>query len=107
MSRTYRRKRGDHTDLDWQTRECIRVPGRYIWYWVPMDPKSKKYKKVVNKYHSDAGTHKFTNSPCGWWVNMFVQRPHRRDAKQQIHKWMMNPDYEIILGEKDPLPYWN
>ena len=107
MSRTYRRKRGDHQDLEQKTQVMHRVPGRYIWYWFPMDPKSKQYKKVVNKYHSDAGTHKFNNCPQGWWVNMVMQRPYRRDAKQQIHKWMLDPEYEIILGEKPPLPYWD
>ena len=107
MSRTYRRKSGDHTDLEWQTREMIRVPGYYIWHWVPMDPKTKQYKKVVNKYHSDAGTQKFHNCPSGWWVNMVMQRPHRRDAKRQLKKWMTDPEYEVILNAKEPLPYWD
>ena len=107
MSRTYRRKRGDHQDLECQTSYLVQVPGRYRWYWEKMDPNSKQYKKAVNKYHSDAGTHKFTNSPCGWWVNMVVQRPHRRNAKQQLKKWLTDPEYEVILNAKDPVPYWN
>ena len=107
MSRTYRRRCGDHQELEWQTSYLVKVPGRYIWYWEKMDPNSKQYKKAVNRYHSDAGTHKFTNSPCGWWVNLVVQRPQRRDAKQQLKKWLTDPEYEVILNAKDPVPYWN
>jgi len=107
MSRTYRRKGGDHTDLEWQTRVCSQIPGTYIWLWEKMDPKTKQYKKVVNKYHSDAGTQKFNNCPQGWWVNLCIQRPHRRDAKRQLKKWLTDSEYEVILNAKNPLPYWN
>jgi len=107
MSRTYRRKRGDHTDLEWRTRELIRVPGYYIWHWVPLDPESKEYKKIVNKYHSDVGTNHFSCRAPGWWITLTSQRPYRRDADRQIKKWMLDPDYEIIIESKEPLPYWD
>lgn len=109
MSRTYRRKGGDHSDLVWQTSKLVRVPGRLIWYWEPMDPKSKEYIKVVRKYHSDAGTHSCGNgkAPPGWFRAQFVQRPHRREAVRQIKKWLLDPEYEIILESREPLPYWD
>jgi hypothetical protein len=109
MSRTYRRKSGDHTDLFWQTKTMVRVPDRYIWLWVPMDPKSKEYIKIVRKYHSDAGTHSCGNgkAPPGWFITQHVQRPHRRDANRQLRKWLLDPEYELILNAKDPLPYWD
>lgn len=109
MSRTRRRKGGDHSDLEWQTSKLVRVPGKLIWYWEPMDPKSKEYIKVVNKYHSDAGTHNCGNgkAPPGWFIAQYVQRPYRRDAKRKIRNWLLDPNYEVIINSKDPLPYWD
>ena len=109
MSRTYRRKGGDQSELEWQTSKMVRVPGYYIWYWEPMDPKSKEYIKEVNKYHSDAGTHSCGNgkAPPGHYITMHIQRPHRRDAVRKLKKWLLDPDYEVIINSKDPLPYWD
>ena len=109
MSRTYRRKGGDQTDLVWQTSKLVRVPGKYYWIWIKIDPKTKEYTKIVNKYHSDAGTHSCGNgkAPPGWYRAQFVQRPHRREAVRQIKKWLLDPEYEVILESREPLPYWD
>lgn len=107
MSRTYRRKGGDKSDLEWQTSKMVRVPGYYIWYWEKMDPKSKEYKKAVNKYHSDGGHYHYGGNGPGWWITLISQRPHRRNARMQLQKWLLDPDYEVIINSKDPLPYWD
>lgn len=107
MSRTYRRRRGDQTDLEWQTRVCCQIPGTYYWHWEKMDPESKEYKQAVKKYHSDYGSAHYNGRAPGWWITLTSQRPHRRDAVRQIKKWLLDPNYEVIIDSKEPLPYWD
>jgi hypothetical protein len=107
MSRTYRRKGGDQSDLVWRTSKMVKVPGRLIWYWEKMDPNSKEYKQEINKWHSDYGTAHYSRSAPGWWITLTSQRPYRRDSKRKIQKWLLDPEYEVIINSKEPLPYWD
>lgn len=107
MSRTYRRKRGDKTELEWATTNYLRVSDTWIWYWEKLDPTTKEYKQAVAKYHGDYGTSHYNSRAPGWWITLTSQRPYRRDADRKIKKWLLNTEYEVIIDSKEPLPYWD
>ena len=104
MSRTYRRKSGDQSALDWQLKELIRVRPMH-WEWVKIDPESNRGIKIKAKYYSD--NHRDFKEPGpSWFRNFFVERPQRREAKRQLQKYLLNSEIEVILNSKDPLVYW-
>jgi len=105
MSRTYRRKSGDQTNLNWATHEFKRLPGTWHWERVPLDPQSKEYKASVARYYSDR-QYTFKEPGPSWFRRLFTERPQRRHAKRELNKYLLDPDYEVILNEKDPLEYW-
>jgi hypothetical protein len=122
MSRTYRRKGGKgwwygHIDLYWVLREFHydRVYSddgesyRFVRWYEHHSPKSKEGKKRVAKFHSDAATFAGGGKGHGpsWFINEYVQRPHRRDAAREIHKWMKDEDYEVIIESKPKREYWD
>lgn len=111
MSRTYRRMTGD--EPRWILREWIEVerppkPGLSTWYQVAhyLDRKSKKGRKELARYHSDAGV----RSRCVWpsWATRFyIQKPYRQKCRAEIHKVLKDPDYEIVIRSKPRRWYWD
>ena len=106
MSRTYRRKATDPTDKKWSVSEHVRIEGTWSYIWVPYPKNSNEYKKGSAKYHSDAGTHNCKEPGPSWFRNLYTERPQRQEARQQLKKFMNDPDFEVILNAKDPLEYW-
>jgi hypothetical protein len=111
MSRTFRRKedkggwRGSKSNY---LRECVQVEGWSHWVWVPLEPGSVEYQKESAKYHSDAGSHNFKEPGPGWFRNLFATRPNRRYNKNELRKFVLNPEYdpEILDNNAKILPYW-
>ena len=118
MSRTYRRK-NETRDYDWVLRDFFSLKelpsvsdyekiqlyhSKYVW--VHFSKWSDRGKKLIRKYHSDAGTtnHK-EPGPC-WFRNAFVERPNRRKSNREIKKFMLDTEYEVIIDSKPPLKYW-
>jgi hypothetical protein len=111
MSRTYRRKNGDPQELDW-----VLTKTEWTWrYWadgsmwrewrkIHIDPKSPEGKKALNRYHSD-GSKAYWRGPM-WFHKEYAQVPYRVRAKNEIHKYMRNPDYEVIIEDKPHREYW-
>ena len=108
MSRTYRRKR----NRGWWHDE-----GHFLSDWVMSEHgffvvKAKisdghpEYKKRKAYFHSDSYDCAFKEPGPSWFRNLFAERKQRRTAKRELKKFMMNEDHEVILNEKDPLPYW-
>lgn len=108
MSRTYRRKNttrvGWATTLEYHTSDFVKTESG--WQWVPYPKDSKEYKKGYAKYHGDHGTHNFKEPGPSWFRNLFSTRPERRKAKRELHKYMMNDEYEPMIDSKGKLPYW-
>ena len=103
MSRTYRRRKT--RPPRWVVSELVRVTGTWYWEYVPLEPNSTEYKKSLAKYQSDAFSNHKEPGPA-WFRNLFTERPQRREATRQIRKYMMDPDFEIQLLDKNPLMYW-
>lgn len=101
MSRTIRRKNPSwHRDLkwifkDWDENHCP----------VRVDPNAEQHRKALRKFHSDAGTWQWEPGPS-WFRNLNTERPQRREAKQQLHRYVQGEDFEVILEAKMPLEYW-
>lgn len=73
---------------------------------VPMDPKSKAFRKHRAKFHSDSG---FSQSVPHEYVNLNHERPMRRRTKQELKRYEVNPDHEVIIekARKDAgYNYW-
>jgi hypothetical protein len=118
MSRTYRRKKGrewywlyqdyvlDLSEVDLSQVELVSYPkwgGR--GYQILFKPDSIEGKKRKNEYHSDRAERSKEPGPS-WFRNMLVERPQRRDAKNQLRKFMLDSEYEVILNAQDKLEYW-
>ncbi len=67
---------------------------------------SKEGKRRIAKYFSDSGTHNFKEPGPHWFRNLTSDRPNRRKAKAELRKYLLDPEYEVVLDAKPPLPYW-
>lgn len=113
MSRTYRRI-GNSSERSWNSKAdacsewvCRDLSETYHNYELkPLQKNTVEYKRKAARYHSDAGTTNFKEPGPSWFRNLFCERSQRRDAKQQLKKYMFNEDYEVCLMAKNHLPYW-
>lgn len=102
MSRTFRRV-NEKQEYDWVLRDW-----RHSWFTgleFRLDPKSKEGKEAIARYHSDKYRN-FKEPGPAWYRNMFTERPQRRKAKNQLRKFMLDEEFEVMLNGKDPLEYW-
>jgi hypothetical protein len=111
MSRTYRRKENSkrHYSYYFLEHESITVRtenGTWYHFWVKRDKLSKEYIKDKAKFHADCGTFKHKEPGPSWFRNVYTERPQRREAKRQLHKYLLDQEFEVILNPKDKLEYW-
>ena len=126
MSRTYRRRRyrqlfgSDNPLMDfWATEDEIKWEdvdyAKYSWdfgfyntprYTVKYRENSKTGRRLLAVARSDAGTWKHKEPGPGWFRSLYVMRPLRRQAKNEIHKFILDDDYEPMILTDPPLPYW-
>lgn len=102
MSRTFRRKNATE-EKNWVLTDWVYVSGFSQKVRIP--EKSREGQKAVAKFHSDAHP-SFKEPGPKWFRNLFAERPQRREAKRQLKNFLKDPDREVILRAKDPLPYW-
>ncbi len=108
MSRTIRRKSETH-EYSWVLRDWDTFFNTYgICYGtrITYDPKSKYGKKALAEFHSDAGTFEGKEPGPSWFRNLTTERPQRREAKRQLHKFMLDEEFEVMLNPMDHLEYW-
>lgn len=127
MSRTYRRRKSgrskvDYSDYvyledieDFSQVEEIRLP-RYGYSWsfgkgyrsvtlvdITYKKNSKTGKKIRNIFHSDKV--RVMNDPM-WWYRLH-QACYRAKCRNEIQKFLKNPEYEVVLELKPRVPwYW-
>ncbi len=104
MSRTFRKRKNPDffsdikwvlQDWDWKTRETVLI-----------DPKSDEAKRRLARWKSDAGTHKCREPGPSWYRRIMRQVPLRREGKEELRKFMLNEEHEVMITENPPLPYW-
>ena len=123
MSRTYRFRRDDwkinsnNVLSDWDRRcdqynpedyEINRCDNYGIrnWYKIVFYANGKEGKKRLAKFRSDAKCRYWNHRGPGWFHNLFSQRPYRRDAKNQIKRYIDN-DIDVQLLRKPKREYWD
>ena len=131
MARTYRRKRGDLTELKYYFQDYIysfddkdlskyesikiRRNGFYFdsgsqeylratSYEVTYSKYSKEGKKGLAQYHKD-GSKAHWRGPS-WFLREFCQVPYRTRAKRAIHNYLRY-DEDIVLESKPKRDYWD
>lgn len=104
MSRTYRLTKDKHLSK-WVLTEWKHT-GNFVWFKDYHDPKSKEGKKRLAKHHSDAKWLFYNNRGPGWFHNFYSQRPYRRDAKNQLHRYTRDEEFEVQLLRKPKREYW-
>jgi hypothetical protein len=111
MSRTFRKKEGKK-HFDPIAKQAYCSDWRSISEWCPtielypLDYNSQEYQKESARYHSDAKTKGLNYNGPKWFRKRVVERPQRRQAKTELRKYMLNPDYEVCLTPKNHIPYW-
>ena len=73
---------------------------------VRIDPNSVEGRKRLAKMHSDAKRGVMRWRGPGWFVHEYHQVPYRQRARRELHKFMMDPEYEVQLESKPHLTYW-
>ncbi len=103
MSRTFRRKNCTYEEYDWV---LLSWAGYSLHVSrIRLDKKSKEGKKRLARYHSDAGGYYKEPGPA-WYRRIVAQVPLRRSSKNELRKFMLNEELEVIIETKPPLPYW-
>lgn len=103
MSRTIRRK-GVPPPFH-ITEDCSWAGGCFTW----VKKSDKDLKKALSEFYSDNGhTTKYWCSTNGLrsFENQF-QRSYRRDAAEQLRKYMQDPSTEVQLLTKPRTDYWD
>lgn len=106
MARTYRRVNAGYNDKKWECGGLVKI-APFHWVRVDYPIGSKEYKKGSARFHSDAGTYSYKEPGPSWFRNVTAQRPYRRDAKKQLHKFIKHEEYEVIISSKPKLEYWS
>ena len=110
MSRTIRRKNAEpYTAL---THDYVRVlEGDWCpnsWRWMPLP--EKEQKRNLAKFYSDCGHstkyHCTTRGRKEWLLTF--QNTERRSARDQLRKFMLDEEYEVMVSPNRPfLDYWD
>ena len=98
MSKTFRRKRVPSwvvTDVDYS--EGCRIEKRL---------EGKPLKKKLAWWHSDVLRHRFESGPN----KAFRQEQANKErlfGASELHKFVRNNDYEVLIISRTPYPYWD
>lgn len=95
MARTFRRTR--FVDR-YVTREYV-----YLGGYVRLD--GEDLKRALVKWHRDRKRSHIYNPSKEF--RLIHERSNRARARQELHRFQVNPDYEVALLDKPPLPYWD
>ncbi len=111
MSRTYRRKncnpsRKSSCELYWFVTDIIWSSPRNSYYRVQYSKNSIEYKKGKAKFHSDSGTWTHKEPGPSWFRNLTSERRIRRKHKLELHKYILDNEYEPNIIAKGKLEYW-
>ena len=110
MSRTYRfRKEKDNYMINKSgiLNELVLL-SKFSWSYtrIQLDPKSKKARKKLAKFHSDKKHGYWDNKGPSWFHREYAQCPYRMYCKQEIHKFFRDEEYEIQIRNKPFREYW-
>lgn len=100
MSKTYRRKNKTWNFNPYQ----YSFDNGYL-HRLPLNKDSQEFKKEKAHFHSDS--YNGMGVPH-WYVNTFFEKPNRRKTKQELLKWIKNPEnYEVLLRKHTKDAGWS
>ena len=107
MSRTYRLK-NHHEEKEALWYSGYNYYGEGEWEWVReyVGAHSKEGKRRIAEFHSDAKKRIMIWHGPSWFHRLYSQKPYRTRARRELHKFMRNPDHEVIIENKPPREYW-
>ena len=105
MARTFKRKNVFHKDLSWYVSKYEKLEGFRLYQWKLFPSNSKEYKKGKAKFHAMQNRRWYR--PLHHFVNMYTERPQRREAVREIRKFLSDQNYEVQIREKNKIPYYD
>lgn len=104
MSRTYRRKNVPWCDKQWLF--CNHY-GWGTWATTRQEfvPTIERHREILAKYHAD-GYRGHKEPGPSWFRNLTVQRPARRGGREELRKFLLDPEYDPNIVAMPYLEYW-
>ena len=112
MSRT-RRCKNNYYPGTWGGQSY--APGYFIYgrdgwrltrEWVRADPTNRKeYGKALHDRHKESST--ANERTPGHWYRRRRETEYRRSAQHQIHRFMMDPEHEVVIDRKPKSHLWD
>jgi hypothetical protein len=111
MSRTYRFNKGKDSylvDKSWILKDYV-SDDAFGWRKSRKnftDPKSVEGKVRLARFHSDMKYGVMIGNGPSWFNRLFAQKPHRQNARRELHKFNRNPDHEVIICKPSQIYWW-
>ena len=103
MSRTTRFKHDahklGHSSLLWHVHTEISIINKAV--------KTHHEKMILAKVRADGCKHVWISSGPMWFHREYTQAPYRAHSRDEMRKFMRNPDYELQLDSKPHKDYWD
>jgi hypothetical protein len=77
---------------------------RYVWVLIDRNDR-KKYGRALAERHSES-SHANERSPNRWF-RQNREREYRRHSDREIHRFKLNPEYEVIIHNKPKSHMWD
>lgn len=126
MSRTYRRRRYRQLfsssdplmdwfvaedQIIWEDVDSVKISCDFGWnehyhFNVKYRADSKTGRKLLSIAASDAATNSCKEPGPHHFRNLYSDRPLRRQAKEELRKYMYNEEHEVMIISMPPLPYY-
>ena len=109
MSRTYRRKGYEKTQATSWDRQGDKVAGYYTVRdyicWRQYEYRAPTKHEFGRKYWEIHGDNHSSEYTPNRWYRLFRMRQNRRINDRELHKFMMNDEYEP-LTQAEPISHW-
>ena len=105
MSRTFRRTNVSTLEK-WFVNHRLEMNRPYGVRWVEIQHNSNEYKKKLAIFQSDSYRDGCREPGPKWFRTLVAERPQRRFNKNELIKFMLNPEYETMCVDMCYLPYW-
>jgi hypothetical protein len=76
----------------------------FLFMWEVPKPQ-KEQRRIDALEHRDRSSY-FKEPGPAFFRNLYTERPLRRESKRQLKKFLLTPEFEVILDSKGKLEYW-
>jgi len=95
----------------WEDVDSVKISCDFGWnehyhFNVKYRADSKTGRKLLSIAASDAATNSCKEPGPHHFRNLYSDRPLRRQAKEELRKYMYNEEHEVMIISMPPLPYY-